>query len=405
MTEILPVANTYTLTHRGLFDEHRALRAAPAGFQRFFNSPYNNSETEFNFGNEAFERDVIRASDEIAAMVPRGITGKIIEETEERIGEFSSFSRTFPLARKIGNIYSNDLLKRVPGESPYKPLSKEDRMMILASRMHEDQIRKLVKLMEYLSAQMILTGKMPAILGTSDEELIYNFYRNTENSIAVNEYWNTEAGDPLADLDEACDAVEINGNTLAEMAIMGEDAMKAYLNNAKVQAWYDKLRMELGVIRKDMALPDRLKHFTGPGGFQFRGMVTTPKGRDLYLFTYLAHYEYPKGTILKYMPKDQVSVASPTAMCSRTFGPGEALPNNRVRQMWMEDTFGFSEVDMPLPENVEMTDNVIMPEMFHFRAFPSEDETSVRIVTEIAPVFGTDQTDGFSTITGTYEYP
>ena len=396
MPEIQPPDN-YTISNYRLYDD-RQLIGVSTGFQSFFNNPANNGVTRFMFGNEAFQGDVVRGTRPIAALVPRGITGKIIEEKEEKQGEFSSFSRTFPLARRIGNVSSDELIKRVAGETPYSPLSQQERARVLSSNMHISHIKAHMGLFELLTSLMILTGKMPAILNTNDENLIYDYRRNPDHIHTVAEFWNTGNADILGDLDILSEFVHINGKLMPMMTVLGEDAMDAYLNDDKVKAYHDNRRMDLGMVSEKVVLPPELLHFVGDGRFQLRGQVITPKGYKLYLFSYNQVYDDPDtGDPTKYMPKDNVLVASPKARCDRFFGPGQRLPDHRGRQMWMEDTFGFTSESMMLPENTPTDNQLITPEMFHFFAYPNENETSYRMITETAPVFGTAGTDGFAT--------
>lgn len=398
LTDNLP--SDYTIMQNSLFDDRKII-AVSTGFQRFYNNPANGGLTRFMFGNEAFEGDVIRGSKTTALLVPRGISGKIIEEEEERQNEFSSFKRTFPLGRKIGNIHANQILKRVPGEQPFNPLTREQRLTVLASSMHESHIRQQIVLFEILASLMTLTGKMPAILGTVDPDLIYDYRRNPTHIFAAPEFWDDLVdGDPLADLDVACDLIQINGKVMADMAVMGEEAMDAYLKHPKVKDWHDNRRMELGVVSDKLAVPESIAHFMGDGGFQLRGAVTTPKGRKLFLFSYLDHYELPKGSPTKFMPVDSVLVASSRARNDRFFGPSEFFPPTSGEAQWMMERFGFDGSSVPLPEAVP-PGNLITPEMFHFNSYPSEDGKTIRVVTETAPVFGDAQVDGKSTITAT----
>ena len=269
--------------------------------------------------------------------------------------------------------------------------------MWLAMDIHMKHVRQLVGLFEYLAAQMVLTGKMPAILGTTNTDQIYDYKRNSANTIGVTTYWDGTSPDILGDIDGGCDEMQYNGKVQPDIGLMGEDAMEAFLNDDTIKDWFDTRRLDLGTNVDVNNIPDSVRHFAGNGGFNFRMKLETPKGRTLYLFTYLDHYEYPKGTFLKYMPKNKALLAYSKAMCSRHFGPDEAFEKTTPDRQWMQEIFGLSEVqfteEMNLPEG-----NIIMPEMFHVNAYPSDNRKQARIMTEAAPVFGTNHTDAFVTL-------
>jgi len=404
MSDYLPTDMTYTHSMIDLFDERRFLMIAK-GFQALFGNIASGSRTFFINNRELFEISIIRGKRRIAALIPRGISGTIIDQ-DAKAGQVSSqFSRSFPLSHEEDYINVSETLKRLPEENPWmadSEFTKEERMTILAAQKHEDQIRATAGLFEYLAAQSIIEGKMPAILGTSNADLIYDWKRDPDNIKTVLNEWNN-GGDILGDIDDGCDAVQIKGKGEANLLLMGEDVWPIYLADDEVQKYHDNRRYNLAFMGRDFVLPAMFNRLVGPGGFQPRGTLITPKGRLLYLFSYDQYYEDKAGDVFHYMPKDQASILDVRLIANRYFGPSEKFWPTELDEMWMRGRFGFTPMNLPMPPNFPSED-IIDPRMFHFYA-DEKDKQFVRIMTQSAPVFATNQTDAVYTLKGLVNYP
>ena len=402
----MPEDMTYTHTIADLFDERRLLLFAK-GFQGFFGNSMNGSKTFFVQNRETFNITIIRAGRRIAAMIPRGISGTLVKSKLKAGTKSSLFSRSFPLSHEEDVIHVAETLKRLPNEPPYATddlVTRQMRMMVLAAEKHEDQIRTTGGLNEYLAAQSILRGQMPAILGTTNPDEIYDWQRDPDNTLTPTsgQEWN-DSGDILAQIDAGCDQVQIRGKGDPKMLLMGQDAWIEYLANTVIKAYHDNRRYELAKMSPAEPFPEMFDRFTGPGGFQPRGTLITPKGRKLYLFSYDQYYEDENDDIHLYMPKDEAVIADPMLIANRYFGPGQKFWNTRVDNMWMEDRFGFTEMNLPMPENMPPGD-IFDKRMYHFYAYEQDKET-VTIVTQGASVYATNQTDAICTLEGLIDYP
>lgn len=401
MPEEIPSMGTYSRFYQGLFDD-REIISISKGFLSFFGNMESDSpsETHFMMDNEVFDIEIIRGSKTIAALVPRGITGTIVNDPLEKEQGWTEFNRVFPLGQKTGYINAHKLSKRLAGEKPYQLLTRAQRLQILAGKQHLSKIRQLMGLQELLASLSILEGKMPAILDTINPDLLYNFHRNPDNIFTVIVDWVTATlAQLLADIDKGVDAIRVNGKVVPDMLIIGRGVWNSLLLKDGIEKYFDLRRINQGTIDNNIDLPPRFNRFTGNGGFEPRGRLVTPKGNELWLFSYNQHHERPAGTVKYFLPEDQAVMAYSGLRADRFFGPPQILPNTSLDDIWYEEMFGFTPSTLPLPDNTP-NGNIFDSMMYHFLAYPSEDKETIRTKTQVAPVYVTTQTDAFFTFKG-----
>ena len=380
------------------FDE-REVVAVSTGFQAFFGRPEAGGRTLYSPDAAVVDIDIIRANERLAALIPRGSQTRTIGDLQKDTIQtrFSNINRVYPLIEEMGNIDANQLLGRMQGENPFSGRSRTDRLRMHAAEHHKEHVRRTVRTFEYLSSQSILLGTMPAILGTTDANLTYDFLRAATHNFTPTLVWTNASSTPLVDLDEACRLIRVDGHAKADMVIFGEDAINAFIKHATVQALADNRRFELIRVSNESPVPERFRRFVD-GGMIPRGRLITPKGYELWLFSYNEVYTDSTGTATDYMPVDDVIVASSYARCDRYFGPPEVLPNVPAKDALYQDYFGFSPGMEPMPPNVKNANAALNPAMFYFDAYTSENYKRISLRTQAAPIFATTQTDAFCTL-------
>jgi hypothetical protein len=237
---------------------------------------------------------------------------------------------------------------------------------------------------------------MPAILGTTNTDLIYDFLRNAAHNFTPTLVWTNASSVPIADLEQAAGLIRANGHASADMVIMGADAMDAFVRHSTVQELADNRRFELIQVGQN-PVPPKFQRFVDAGAIP-RGRLRTPKGYELWLFVYIDGYTDSGGTFTPYMPVDDVVVAASSARCDRYFGPPERLPDVPMRDQLYQQLFGFAPGMEPMPPNVKDVSRAISPAMFYFDAYTSENWKRVSVRTQSAPIFATTQTDAFATL-------
>jgi len=390
--------NNYSRFYQGSFADEKMIGVS-SGFLSFFGNLINGGETNFLFDTQAFDIDIERSGRTIAATVLRGITGTFTDTEVETGDQFSAFSRVFPLVREAVSLNAEQAMNRLLGERPYSGMTKADRLRKLARKKHLAIIKKHMGTHELMASRSILDGKMPAILGTTNANLIYDWRRSVDNTITGSD-WSEGGNEIMFDIDKAADKVHENGKVLADMIIIGRNAMVDFLAQPEIKTFFETRRLDQGSIDINSAsrLPEKFKRFTGPGGLEPRGVLMTPKGRELWVFNYNQLYENPKGINIYFMDQDKAIVAWSQARHDRYFGPGQALDPTTGQIQWYLDRFGFTPDDIPMPEN-KPVDGIFDSRMFHTYAF-ERDQQVIRVVTESAPIYATTMTDSIAVLTG-----
>jgi hypothetical protein len=370
----------------------------PTGFQEIFNGP--NKETVFSPDKNLVEIDIERSTGkELAQLVNRGTSSSDITRSAKNVdGKYSNIPRKYPLIEEEDAINSDELLYRMAGENPYATTTRLDRNKAKALKLHLKSVKKMVRTMEFLARESVLTGQHPAILGTTNTDLIYDFLRRAGNTITVANPWNGGSADILGDVDDLCDQVDIYGNMEPNFLGIGRDAMDAFIRDLTVQTLADNRRFELIEVSTANPVPPEYARFT-KNGWIARGRLRTPKGRVLWIFNYNKHYNDENGDVQYYMPVDKAIVFDVNARADRYFGPPERLPVTNDERAWYQELFGFNMGMAPMPA---MTDvgGVLMPEMFYFDAYRSSDRKVVIPRSQVAPIYPTTQTDAFATAQG-----
>ena len=381
-----------------MFDEREVI-SVPTGFQAFFGNPASGAYTHYSPDANAVDIDIIRGNKKTAALIPRGIVARPLGSNQKNLndGKWTAFARKYPLAEEEGDISGDELLYRMPGENAYGSRTRLDRMRAKARSLHMESVRRIVRLNEILASLSILTGAQPAILGTTNPDMQYDFRRNPAHMVSVSTAWNS-GGDPLADVDGVCDKIEANGNASPDFMGLGGEVMDAFIRNTTVQAVADNRRFELIEVSTKNPVPPRYDRFVS-AGWVARGRLRTPKGYNLWMFTYERTYTSNAGVPTKLMPEDQAFVCSSGARCDRYFGPPENLPMLPQRVQLYQEMFGFNPNLPPMPVNIQDPGNIVLPSMFYCDAYVSPDWKRVTIRTQSAPIFATTQTDAFATLT------
>jgi len=383
----------YSRYMASLFDGRDIIGVSTVG-QSFFGRPEHGSRTIYSPDAKVVEIDIIRGSERVAALIQRGTTSKHLDNKDTQTQNFTSFSRVYPLAEEVGHITADHILNRVAGENPYAGRSKIDRMRELAREHHVEQMRRLIRLFEYLSWQSLLTGKQPAIIGTTNSDLIYDFRRNASLAVTPAVAWDAAGADILGDLDTWSDLLRTNGKVSPNFMLVPGDVSSAIIKDTTVQALADNRGFNLISVSPGNPVPANLQPLVA-GGATALGRVFTPAGREIWVFTYVDEYTNSSGTATKYLPASTVLLGYYGARCDRYFGPPELLPVDSQKAAWYQELFGMNMASPPMPPNVKNSGAVINAGMFYHDAYKSEDGKKIAIRTQSAPIFATTQTDAF----------
>ena len=388
----------YTRTMISLFDE-REIIPGSSFFQAFFGDQSSNgSQTIFSPNANVIDIDIIRGNEKLAALIPRGITSRILsgqKNTQEQ--KSTSFSRSFPLIEEEGDINASQMQNRLAGMGPYSSMTPADVARELGLKIFGEHIRRMLRTFEFLASKSILTGKMPAIIGTSNSDLIYDFRRNANNTITPAIKWDNASAVIMEDIDAALTVGRENGKTKLDMMLLGGGAMDAFIKDSNVLALADVRRFEQVTLSMEGSVPPRYQKFIDAGA-TLRGKLQTPLGRTLWLFTYDQIFQDSAGDFQNYMPLDSVLLCDSQARADRYFGPSEVMPADSAKRQFLLEAFGMSENGMMIPANVETNGKIVSPAMFHPDAYKGVGDKTWTVRTQAAPIFAPIQTDSYVTL-------
>ena len=387
----------YTRFMVGMFDE-REVQSSPQAFQAFFgqNAP---SRTIFEPDAGTVEIDILRANGEsLASLVNRGQASADISRGKNTTDQtFTNFVRKWPLIEEESNISSDQLLKRLAGDSSFSGRTRLDKNRIIAMDLHNDQIRKATRTMEFLAMTSILTGQMPAILSTANTDLIYDFKRLATHTWAVGNKWDVANGTALDDIDASCELIEKDSYMTPNFIGIGDDAMAAFIADSEQQDLADNRRYDLLEISTANPVPAEFARFV-KAGWIARGRLRTPRGRVLWIFNNNQRYTNAGGTSTRYMPSDKAFVLDINARMDRYFGPRDSFDPTSDQAAWGQEMFGFNINAAPMPQNVT-AGGIIEPRMFYFDHYRGKGNKVVTLRAQAAPIFATTQTDAIVVMT------
>jgi len=387
----------FTRTIVEAFSDKDMIGISQGGQSLFGNPAAGGSKTVYSRDKNTVEIAIRRGNDRLAALVPRGGVPGIDASTTKLVeAKQSVFQRVYPLIEDEYPIRASQLLFAIPGESNEARVTREDRMMFLALDGAQEMIRRVGRLNEYLSWQSILTGKQPAIYGTTDANLQYDFLRPSGHTVAVGTEWST--GDPLGDIADSVDLIRGAAHVTPDYLLLASDSWYAMIQNTVFAGIAENSGYNLIRIGPEDVIPPRYARMVA-NGFMCVGALVTPNGAKLYLFLYEDLYTNPAGTQTKYLPDGYAVLGYTGTRCDRYFGPPEVMPMAPSVRADFRSLFGFSLDNPPVAPNAR-PGNVFDPNSLYFDAYPHGNNKGWTIRVQAAPIFATTMTDAFVVMTG-----
>lgn len=388
----------YSRMITSLFDE-TLLMGVSKGFFSLFGRPENTGVTVFSPNANILDIDIMRAEGGIAPMVQRGGGDIKLNLKGTKADKGTTVSREYPLIQIEGSVSAAQLNRRLLGQSAYEAPSKEAVLRELLAIQHKNQMYKILRTFELNASEAILTGKMKSIIATTNTELIYDFYRKPTHIYTPAAKWDSGSPDILGDLDDACDLIRKDSYMTPDIAIMGSDAFKVFMQDETVLGFADNRRVETVEVKRlstDNMPPSNLA-WLKEAGFMPRAWVRTYKGYDLWIYTYIDTYEDLSDTTQNYMPVEQCLITSSKARCDRYFGPNEMLPVTPTKQRFYSERLGMAMTSPMIPQNAQ--GGMIDPRMFYADAWEEPRSQAVEFMLQSAFLPVPIQTDAYVTLT------
>lgn len=191
------------------------------------------------------------------------------------------------------------LEQRLAGEALYSNKTPAQRAAeILAKDLRELKDMNFRR-KEWMIAQSLFNGKFVANVhsdatNTVEETLDYGHTFATN----VAKKWSVADSDPLADLLAESNKIAASCGQRPSIVVMSDNTADAFLNNAKVQAIFDKWNINLGTIQPSVKSTQ----------VQFIGRLLRPA---VEIYTYAESYVDEDGAIHNYVPDGKVLLACP----------------------------------------------------------------------------------------------
>ncbi len=385
------VKDTYSRRIINTFDE-REIISVPTGAQSFFGM---NGKTLFEPDATVFEYDVIRGSATIAPQILRG-TDAPHHDSQPGLNtqKYTNFPRVFPLIEDKATITAEQITKTMAGEASGGGMTRQARMRIYARDLHAEMIRRCFRTQEYLAWQVILTGEQPNITGETSTDLVFDFKRKSTHAFSPAAAWSNDSTDIMGDLDTCYDLNNVDGYLQSDILLCGSTGIKAIFNNTALQNYADNRRYELMNIGATAERSASIVQHLSNNGFEYRGYVTTEKGRKFYLFVYDYFYEL-SGTQY-YLPADKVVMTGSKVIADKIFGPRDGLDPSQQEIADYRNIMGLDITQAPMKAINQGTQS-FNPQWYYFGM--ERARKNITLYTQTAPVFAPKQTDGWTVIT------
>lgn len=374
-------------------------RADAAGFLAFWGKP--GDDTVFAPATGIIDIDIQKSTgQELAVMVNRGTNSTPLDTKVGTAEDYTSFSMDFGLIEDEQKLTQTELLRRLAGENPYTGATLQTRRHALSLKHHRKSVGKVFRTHAYLASQAIRTGVHDQIIGTSNTDKQYDFRRAAASIVTPANTWNSGSQTIMDDINDACEWLLANGYHMADIMILGQGMLDALINDSDIQTLLDNRRIELIQVNQNMPVPPEYARFVN-AGFVPYGRFKTTKGYNLWMFTLPHNYKNLAGTVTKYLPTDEVVIASTRARCDRYFGPRDSFELSSVEVMWYQDMFGFNPMSPPMPMNMTekaLDSTIYDPRSFYCDAYPLSGRKGLIMRVQSAPIYATTDVDGFYTI-------
>lgn len=250
----------------------------------------------------------------VAAFVNRWAPGKLVD----RQG-FSTSSVAPPCIAIKRPITAQDVSTRVMGEHVYENRDPEMRgRMLLADDLREmnDMVKRRLEMMAR-DAIFTLNGNNSRITATGEDvSMTFDFARDSALNIGTlggTAAWTHADSDPIAKIDEWCEIYARTTGFVPDDLILGATALRTFIDNTKVKAKLDLLRMQFG--ETNIAdLPDGVRK------------IGTLFGR-LNLWSYHEWYQDPdaSGATTVMVPEKKIMLASRRLRNEQRYGAIQGL--------------------------------------------------------------------------------
>lgn len=288
---------------------------APLFLAGHFRSPPENFHD-----TEKVEVDVQRDDEEVAIVLEDAATGARLNTNDL----YTNKGFTPPVYDEAGAITAYNLMRRDPGDDPFKNPDFGLKALRQAFGIFRKLERKIRRAIEWQAAQVLSTGQLALLDQTGATKYTLSFSPKATHFVTTGTAWALDGstGDPLGDLESLATVIRRDGKKIPNHLIFGTSAFQRFKANAKVLAAFDKTVLNIASMAPA----------TRGMGATFQGYVWIGHYR-FEMWTYDGFFKHPQtGTLTPYVATDHVLMLSEGARLDLTFGtiPMFVQPDQRV---------------------------------------------------------------------------
>jgi hypothetical protein len=286
---------------------------APA--PRFLTSLFPN---QVYFHTEEVELDIERETDDVAIVIQDLSVGT----RKNEFGKFTNKSFKPPIYNEEFTITAFDLMKRFPGENPYREASTSinandprmasavvDRAFAGSRKLHN----KVARAIELQAAQVLTTGEL-VLTDDAGVALFSLDFQPKSTHFVTPTAWaaNGSTGAPLTDIAALAAVIRNDGRGDPKRLIFGGGAFARFLENAAVKANLASIGMQQQIQLQKPTL--------NPNGASFMGYIVA--GTDIFeMWVYNATYKHPQtGATTPFIPTNKVVMMPESSDMRIAFG-------------------------------------------------------------------------------------
>lgn len=307
----------------------------------------------------------------------------------------------YALVRQEMELLATTLNKRVPGEKPFVPVSKEGRMMYWTQELLQDVVKRVLRRCELLAYQSFFNGEMAiGDVFQGDTKLVFPVSSDLKNRIVAVSWATAASATPWTDLGTTLRKIielgQVNANDQNVFSFMSYSVienLKAIYRSQKGAQVEAQLFYEYDFNRAQV--PEGLK-FLIDNGATYVGWVKTEWGQNpVHIFTTGGMYDN-ESTTVDYLNGNTISlcVNSPDFF-KAFFGANTFFAQD---ESFYTKSFGEIAGDLGIDQATEMGNSGYPAEVFMPNIYDLGKNRGLGGQIETAPIFARMQVNCVATI-------
>ena len=280
-----------------------------------------------SFPTSSIDIDFVKGKKKMSPFVSKYVNGIQVERNVVATKNYEP-----PKIQPSRPLTVETLEQRLAGEALYSNKTPEQRAAeILAKDLGELKgMNKRRK--EWMIAQILFSGMFIAEVHTDKNNYVEETfdYGHTFSTVVAKK-WNAADSDPIADLQAESTKIATSCGKRPNIVVMNDVTAEAFLNNAKVQEYFDKYNINLGLIEPSIKSEQ----------VQFIGKLLRP---NVEIYAYTESYVDDENVMHTYVPDGKVLIGC-TKIFSFKYAAHTQMENKQFVTYMGEDIPKYDAVD------------------------------------------------------------